>query len=440
MQASLLNGFQSPRADHVFAGSAGSGAIKSRFDSILAEHRDTPGSQEMLPQEERTIRRRPEAEAPNEPSAVESDRPVDNAAKPSETQSERKSETDDDAHDEKPVAAKRDQVKEEDRDSSKEAEAQAVFAAMLAATPAEQVQDVTTEATGDIETGAEAQLEGVDAAQLAMKLAGDETGVDPKLAQQVAPAAGEKQQGGDAKLKDIVQEMEPASEAVEIQQTSESNEDPSDGADQPSEHPLGEQVAKLADADKPSDPKGNASPFDRGLNALVSNVETQSKQDVSNAAKLQAPLPLPPEQKFAQDNIDNVVTSVRTQSLNGGGQMNVRLDPPELGALQVAVKMIEGRLTASFTTSNDQATQLLSHNLQHLKSSLEAGGVNVDRIEVRQAPQSESSQNKSSSDSQQQQQRGFDSQSQQSEQQRKEMVRRMWRKLAYGGDDLDLVA
>lgn len=234
--------------------------------------------------------------------------------------------------------------------------------------------------------------------------------------------------GMDDASADVPAKPEHKVEATPKQQDGEQNN--ADVLAQPGDKPVAET--------KPAAEKTTAT-FDRQLDALQTDIGRTTRSDDVGSAKL-APQPnLSPEQKFVQDNVDQVVKSVRTQSMQGGGQMNVRLDPPELGALQVAVKMIEGRLTASFTTSNEQATQLLSHSLQHLKLSLEASGVNVDRIEVRQAPQSESSNNKSQGDSQQQQ-RGFDAHSQQSEQQRKEMVRRMWRKLAFGSDDLDLVA
>jgi flagellar hook-length control protein FliK len=171
------------------------------------------------------------------------------------------------------------------------------------------------------------------------------------------------------------------------------------------------------------------------------SAEPSEKAPVSSTAKPAVPTtPATPEQKFAEDNVDNVVGSVRTQVTAGGGQMRIRLDPPELGALEVAVKMIDGKLTAAFTTSNDNATQLLSHNLSHLKSSLEATGILVDRIQVRQAPADNNTQNQSNNQSGDPRNGAYDPHSRQGEQQRKEAIQRMWRKLAYGTDEVDLVA
>lgn len=184
-----------------------------------------------------------------------------------------------------------------------------------------------------------------------------------------------------------------------------------------------------------------STPFEDAIAKLSTLEAAQPQQKAPAPAAPVAPaMPqLPPEQQFARDNVDRVVTSVQTQMTSGGGQMKVRLDPPELGALDVAIKMVEGRMTASFTTSNEQATQLLSHSLNHLKNSLESAGIQVDRIEVKQSANAETRQ-QSGNDANGQPRGGYDSPSQHNEQQRKQMVNRMWRKLAYGSDELDLVA
>jgi flagellar hook-length control protein FliK len=118
--------------------------------------------------------------------------------------------------------------------------------------------------------------------------------------------------------------------------------------------------------------------------------------------------------------------------------MHIKLDPPELGALQVTVRMVDGSVTASFQTSNDEATRLLSHSLAQLKHVLESQGVAVDKIHVQQAPRDQQASNDDARQQHQQNQPGDESARQ--EQQRKEMLRRMWRRLSIGSDPLDLVA
>jgi flagellar hook-length control protein FliK len=148
-----------------------------------------------------------------------------------------------------------------------------------------------------------------------------------------------------------------------------------------------------------------------------------------------APLP-PPQAPFAEVNHPKIVTAMRGELLPHGGTMQIRLDPPELGALQVLVHMQDGVMTASFHTSNDDATKLLSHSLSQLKAVLESQGVSVEKLQVQQSPRDHQAQQ----DDPNQQQRDQQGDAHRQEQQRKEMLRRMWRKLSIGSDPLDLVA
>ena len=118
--------------------------------------------------------------------------------------------------------------------------------------------------------------------------------------------------------------------------------------------------------------------------------------------------------------------------------MQIRLDPPELGALRVSVQMRDGVMSATFEASSDQATKLLSHSLNDLKTALESQGVSVAAIHVRQTPpRSESRQ--SNQDSQRQQGRRDSDENAPREQQRRELMQRLWKRLS-GGDPLDMVA
>jgi flagellar hook-length control protein FliK len=152
-----------------------------------------------------------------------------------------------------------------------------------------------------------------------------------------------------------------------------------------------------------------------------------------------APAPSP-EIEFAQTNHDKIVAGVQSQLLPHGGAMQIRLDPPELGALKVMVEMRDGVMSATFETSNEQATQLLSHSLNQLKHVLESQGVTVERLQVQQAPKSEQSASDERQQQQQQQRDANEHHTAQQEQQRKEMLRRMWRKVSGAGDPIDYIA
>ena len=199
-----------------------------------------------------------------------------------------------------------------------------------------------------------------------------------------------------------------------------------------------------APADGESDVLGSAKPqaavaSANGAGSLTS-APTGDAPRAGDATKSVAPAPAPPAptpERFAELNHSRIVTAARAELLPNGGTMQIKLDPPELGALQVTVRMLDGVVTASFQTSNDEATRLLSHSLAQLKHVLESQGVTVDKIHVQQAPRDQQASN---DDQRQQQQNEQWDESARHEQQRKEMLRRMWRRLSIGSDPLDLVA
>jgi len=152
-----------------------------------------------------------------------------------------------------------------------------------------------------------------------------------------------------------------------------------------------------------------------------------------------APLPpLPPDQSFVQSNHPKILTAIHGQLLPNGGSMHIRLDPPELGALAVQIDVRDGVVTASFQTSNDQATRLLSHSLTQLRTTLESAGITVEKLQVQQSPREHFASGNNDRDRHPNQQAyersGHD------DRQRREMLQRLWRRLTVGRDNLDLVA
>lgn len=172
--------------------------------------------------------------------------------------------------------------------------------------------------------------------------------------------------------------------------------------------------------------------------------QTQSPQAGTPAHQAtNLPAPQPPEVQFADSNHEPIVTGVKAQLLPHGGSMQIRLDPPELGALKVMVEMRDGAMTATFQTSNEEATRLLSHSLNQLKHVLEGQGVSVERLQVQQAPKGESASSGGNNDDAKQQQNPQnwqDEHAARQEQQRKEVLRRMWRRVAGISDPIDVTA
>lgn len=178
---------------------------------------------------------------------------------------------------------------------------------------------------------------------------------------------------------------------------------------------------------------------DSGLNPNPASVTPKPVSEVAKVIHAPQPSSLP-EDRFLEQNVDRIVTSIKSDLTPNGGTMKIRLDPPNLGQLQIDVSVDDGTLTASFQTSNEEATRLLSHSMQQLKHSLEAAGVSVDRIQVRQTSESSSSNSTRSGDQDSSsQQHSREDHSQRQEQQRRDFLQKMWEKIAFGQEPLDLV-
>ena len=182
------------------------------------------------------------------------------------------------------------------------------------------------------------------------------------------------------------------------------------------------------------------------LNTFSDVLQTAQGQVSATEKKVAAPAPptstsaAARETEFAEANHGKIISGVTGQLLPNGGSLQLRLDPAELGAVNISVHMRDGVMTATFDTSNDQAAKLLTHSLGQLKTALESQGVSVGSLHVQQTPRDSQA---NSHEGRQQGENGSNDTSQQErqqEQQRKEMVRRMWRRLNGGKDPLDLVA
>lgn len=187
------------------------------------------------------------------------------------------------------------------------------------------------------------------------------------------------------------------------------------------------------DADAKSSAKSDAPDAQA---ALASAPQPPSHPQTEAAStKSPQPQPAPRETQFAEANHPRILTGIRSELMPRGGSMHIRLDPPELGALQVRIEMRDGIMTAAFQTSNDDAARMLSHSLGQLKHALESQGVSVEKLQVERTPR-EQSNNSTREDSQQHQ----PDQQLQQEQQRRELLRRMWRRLSGGADPFDVTA
>lgn len=95
----------------------------------------------------------------------------------------------------------------------------------------------------------------------------------------------------------------------------------------------------------------------------------------------------------AQQILQQALGSVRTMSAPGrspggspgnghGGTVTLRLNPPELGALRIAVRMDGPMLSATFEASSAAVSSLLEGQMHMLRSALERVGLGVDQLNV----------------------------------------------------------
>jgi flagellar hook-length control protein FliK len=262
-----------------------------------------------------------------------------------------------------------------------------------------------------------------------------------------AVANAQAQQQADPAEQDAVAEKNASDATAKVvaptktQNTDSANQSPAKAAGDESATDFDSAVAAAEDILGPSDNVAQVIHAAPDATAMTAATSPQTAQ-TAITAKIQSPTPstpTSPEAQFVDANHPNIVTGIHGKLLPDGGTMTIRLDPPELGALQVSVHMREGVMTAAFETSNDQATRVLSHSLGQLKSALESAGVSVEKLHVQQSPRQESGDNSERQSNQRQDQEDQQQQARQ-EQQRRHMLNKMWRKLAGGEDPLDLVA
>jgi Meckel syndrome type 1 protein len=72
-----------------------------------------------------------------------------------------------------------------------------------------------------------------------------------------------------------------------------------------------------------------------------------------------------------------------------GGSVQMRLSPESMGALKVEMTISRGVVAATLQASTPEARDLLTRNIETLRSSLEAKGLSVERLSITLAPASQ---------------------------------------------------
>ncbi len=101
------------------------------------------------------------------------------------------------------------------------------------------------------------------------------------------------------------------------------------------------------------------------------------------------------------DFAERVMSAVRGAS-EQNRPFRVRLNPPELGSLQVEITQRDGIYSARLEVQTTSAQQAILDHVGHLKESLQQNGIRLDRIEVQLNPSGPDDQTQDGTDSRQQ--------------------------------------
>ena len=79
--------------------------------------------------------------------------------------------------------------------------------------------------------------------------------------------------------------------------------------------------------------------------------------------------------------VSRVARAVQTAQ-ERGGPLQLRLSPPELGAMRIELSVNQGTLTATIETDNSNARQVLLDNLPALRDRLADQNIKIERFDV----------------------------------------------------------
>ncbi|MCR2805014.1 flagellar hook-length control protein FliK [Paenibacillus soyae] len=92
--------------------------------------------------------------------------------------------------------------------------------------------------------------------------------------------------------------------------------------------------------------------------------------------------------EFAETMNGLIVSKLDIQSVNGLSEAKLMLFPEHLGQVDVRISMQNGVLTAVFQTDTAMAKDMLDNQMAQLRASLQAQGLNVEKLEVTHSPSS----------------------------------------------------
>lgn len=187
--------------------------------------------------------------------------------------------------------------------------------------------------------------------------------------QRITPIAPDEDQGSDASLEGDAQEEEVARATK-----------PSAGASLPTTTTASAAAPLTAD-----EPDNTSEATEPTPTAKVDSATTTGERPSGLTARLEATAPAAPEPTPEIDParfVSRVARAFDLAQQRGGGPIEMRLSPPELGSLQVRLEVKEGVLTATMETETQAARNALLDNLPALRDRLAEQQIRVEKFDV----------------------------------------------------------
>jgi hypothetical protein len=83
-----------------------------------------------------------------------------------------------------------------------------------------------------------------------------------------------------------------------------------------------------------------------------------------------------------QGMMDRIAESSDVLMREGYGRVKLTLAPPQLGALDLDLRVTGDRISMVLTAENSEVCKILNSNMEQLKNTLQAQGLNIDRLDV----------------------------------------------------------
>ncbi|MEQ9459576.1 MAG: flagellar hook-length control protein FliK [Phycisphaeraceae bacterium] len=145
-----------------------------------------------------------------------------------------------------------------------------------------------------------------------------------------------------------------------------------------------ERSAARTDAETPQPTTKAADLADQLLKKLADAPSSSKQIDASTPQRLNAE----PEQGVNEARLNRGLRSAVNQQ---GGNVTLRLTPPELGTVRIQMELRGTTVSATLHAETDAGRQVLAQDISRLRAGLESQGLSVDRLSVQGMSQSNAS-------------------------------------------------